>query len=394
MPEAKLAQLALLPELRLLNYFRYTSATQHLVAEKRRPKQEICPKCATPSSSFYDKRWVLVRDEPLRGIDTKLRILKRRYYCKTCRKPFTEPISGIMPKRRTTQRYRRSLLWACDKFSDLKSVRKAYRCSSSLLYKILYEQLELKLRERQNPWPAKIGIDEHFFSRNKGYTEYATIVTDMVNKRVRELAQGKAIGEVIPQLEHIPGRENVKEVVCDLADTYRTLAKNFFPNAEVIADKFHVLRLLTHHIMRKRREITGTNATKKARRLLLMSSKKLDYFDRKAIWDYLKNYPELAELYHWKERLHGFYRIHGFERASIAFDHMTNDMATTAKTAEIKRLRNTLIKWRQEILNYFKTRLTNARTEGFNNVAKLVQKRAYGYKNFRNYRLRLLSACC
>jgi transposase len=145
MPEAKLAQHLLLPELSLLQFYRPTPATQFIIAEKKGPKCEICPRCAKPSESFYDKRWIKVRDEPLRGIDTRLRILKRRYYCKTCRKPFTEPINGIMPKRRTTQRYRRSLLWACDKFSDLKSVRKAYRCSSSLLYKILYEQLELKL---------------------------------------------------------------------------------------------------------------------------------------------------------------------------------------------------------------------------------------------------------
>ena len=50
------------------------------------------------------------------------------------------------------------------------------------------------------------------------------------------------------------------------------------------------------------------------------------------------------------------------------------------------------MKWREEILNYFKTKLTNAKTEGFNNLAKLYQKRAFGYKNFENYRLRLLNA--
>ncbi len=48
------------------------------------------------------------------------------------------------------------------------------------------------------------------------------------------------------------------------------------------------------------------------------------------------------------------------------------------------------MKWREEILNYFKTGLTNARVEGYNNVAKSVKKRAYGYKSFKNYRLRLL----
>ncbi len=392
MPSSKLAQQMVLPELEILRFHRFSNATQIFYAQKRRQEFEVCPKCASQSRARYDRRWVTIRDEPIRGVNTIVKILKYRYWCGRCRKPFTESVSGIWPKRRTTQRYRRSLLWACENFGDLKKVRKAYRCSSSLLYKILYEQLELKWREKQNPWPTKIGIDEHFFTRQNGYTQYATIVTDMVSKRVRELVLGKAISDVVPQLQHIEGRENVKIVVCDLADTYRTLAKTFFPNAEVVADKFHVLRLLTHHIMRKRREITGTNATRKARRLLLMSSKKLDYFDRKAIFDYLKNHPDLFEIYCWKERLHGLYRVHGYNRACIAFDHMITDMAA-AQTPEVKRLRSTLIRWREEILNYFKTRITNARTEGFNNVAKLVQKRAYGYKSFRNYRLRLLSAC-
>ncbi|MCB9062037.1 MAG: transposase [Halobacteriovoraceae bacterium] len=45
------------------------------------------------------------------------------------------------------------------------------------------------------------------------------------------------------------------------------------------------------------------------------------------------------------------------------------------------------------MLNYFKRRLTNARTEGYNNVCKQLQKRAYGYRNFNNYRLKVLYAC-
>ena len=60
---------------------------------------------------------------------------------------------------------------------------------------------------------------------------------------------------------------------------------------------------------------------------------------------------------------------------------------------ELQTFRRTLMRWRREILAYFGTGLTNARTEGFNNKAKLVKKRAYGYRSFRNYRLRLLNAC-
>jgi transposase len=69
------------------------------------------------------------------------------------------------------------------------------------------------------------------------------------------------------------------------------------------------------------------------------------------------------------------------------------DWLAHSKLKELKKLRRTLMSWRKEILGYFETRLTNARTEGFNNVAKLVQKRAYGYRSFENYRLRLLNAC-
>ncbi len=60
---------------------------------------------------------------------------------------------------------------------------------------------------------------------------------------------------------------------------------------------------------------------------------------------------------------------------------------------ELETLRGTLVRWRKEILAYWYCRLTNARTEGFNNKAKLVKRRAFGYVSFRHHRLRLPNAC-
>ena len=98
-------------------------------------------------------------------------------------------------------------------------------------------------------------------------------------------------------------------------------------------------------------------------------------------------YIDLSEIYHFKEAMYGLYRIKGYNQASRAFTKLTDRMALS-KIPEVKTLRRTFMKWRNEILNYFKTGITNARTEGFNNVAKLVQKRAYGVKSFEMYRLR------
>ena len=64
------------------------------------------------------------------------------------------------------------------------------------------------------------------------------------------------------------------------------------------------------------------------------------------------------------------------ERNSIARRVLTQPTEALAhsKLKELKRLRRTLMSWREEILAYFETGLTNARTEGFNNVAKLGKK--------------------
>jgi transposase len=355
---------------------------------------EVCPKCATLSQSVYDRRLCTVKDAPVRAQIVFLKILKRRFWCKSCSLPFTEPVAGILPGQRSTQRFKRAVLWACENFVDLEKVQRNYRCSAGYVFKTLYDQLELQRRKRLYDWPSTIGIDEHSFRRNKklGRTEFASILVDYTNKRVFEVAQGKSGADLSAQLAHINGRHNVKNVILDLCDPFKNFAREFFPNAKLVADKFHVLRLITPSLIKKRYEITGTRADSKARRLLTMSSHKLDYWERKALWDYLEKHPHLQELYRYKEILHRFYRTKGFNRAASALTMITDRMALSS-LPEIKTLRRTLMKWRTEILAYFETGLTNGRTEGYNNLAKLVQKRAFGYKSFRNYRLRLLSAC-
>ena len=213
---------------------------------------EVCPKCATPSSSVYDRRWVRLKDDPLRTRQTILWVRKRRFSCRTCKKPFTEPVDGVRKGYRTTERYRRRLLWACEHFSDLKSVRRTYNCSSGLLHRVLYEQLELKRRTRLYPWPAKIGIDEHLFKHDFRLAQrrFVTMIVDHKNKRLMELVEGKTAPELRAALEYITGRENVRWVSLDMSDSYRSFVRSFFPNAQLVADKFHVLRLITPAIHR------------------------------------------------------------------------------------------------------------------------------------------------
>ncbi len=383
----------LLPELRFIENRKSEGGGVLLFAEKV-SEFEVCPRCATPCRSVYDHRWVRVRDDPIRGDETVLWIKKRRFMCKACKRPFTEPVPGVRKGFRTTERYRRRLLWACEHFSDLKSVRRNYHCSSALLHRVLYEQLELKRRMRVHPWPTKIGIDEHLFKHEPRLNQrrFVTMVVDHKNKHLMEVVQGKSAGELRAALEHIPGRENVRWVALDMSDSYRRFARDFFPNAQLVADKFHVLRLVTPAIHRYLKALNLPREALPLYRLLRRNPLKLSPEWRWRLRCWLADKPALRELCALKEALHRLYRIKGHRRAKDALTRLTDAMALSS-LPEVRTLRTTLVYWRREVLGYFITRLTNARTEGYNGKAKLVIRRAYGYKSFRNYRLRLLSSC-
>lgn len=352
-----------------------------------------CTKCGLVSGSIYDHREVVIKDTPIRGKRVFLKIRKRRFFCENCQKPFTEKLAMIRPKRRTTERYRASILWAAQNFSDLKRVRRAYFCSDGFIYQALYEQLDLKVRMNRYPWPKTIGIDEHSFQKRRpGAIPFVTLLVDYKNKKPFELVDCKTAVGLEEKLKHIPGRENVQNVVLDLCDPFKKFAKNFFPNARLIADKFHVLRLLTPALHRYRRELPDYRKNRKIRRLLMTAGHRLDWFDKSDLWNFLNDNPQIKELWMAKEKLHAFYRIRGLDRAKWTL-HQLIEGLSKSELPELKTLAKTLWKWSQPILNYFLNHLTNGRTEGFNNKAKLVKRQAYGFRSFRNYRLRFLNAC-
>jgi transposase len=387
------SKLVLLPELKLINQWQQSKFRTHYRCFKD-STFEVCPKCAVKSHSVHDKRWVKIKDQPIRGAGISLHVLKRRFRCPKCKKVFTEPLCGIQKGYKTSQRYRRGLKWACDNFKDLKRVQRAFACSSWLCHKVFYEQLEIKHREKMNDcWGKTLGIDEHTWKKRRGktrQTEFASLIVDYDRKRIAEVVNGKTVQSLKDQLEYIPGRERVEEVAIDMCDPFKKFVREFFPNAKLTADKFHVLRLTNPLINKARMEITSDKRSNPVRTLLLRNRHQLKYFEKSALDTWLCAYPKMKEIYWFKESLYQLYRTKGFDKAARGLTNLTDKMALST-LPEIKKLRKTLMKWRNEILHYFKSGLTNARTEGYNRLAKGEQYSSFGVRSFNNYRLRLLN---
>ncbi len=390
----KLAQMTLLPELEIVKILTSPNFTWVFVLRKR-SRYEVCPKCAVKSYSIYDKRIAEIRDAPLRGGQILLRIIKRRFLCPACKRPFTEPVPGISKGYRTTNRLREYLYKAAEKYTDFKKVEEDFPVSRTTIYRYYYKQMELERRKRQYPWPTKIGLDEHSFSRranNPTSLEWVSVVVDHKGKRLMELVKGRTVESLQSGLAHIKGRENVTDVTIDMSQTYRSFVYSFFPNARITIDKFHVVRLFQKEVNIARLEVTGDKRKNPIRKLVLRNNNNLDLLEKIKLNEFLRTTPKLRQMYWFRERLQTIYRTRSPQYAKKSYDNLVRDLSMQNDSV-FKRLSQTLLEWQTEILNYFKSRLTNARAEGFNNKAKLIKRRAYGYKSFKNYRLRLLSAC-
>ena len=113
MPNQKLAQNFMLPELNLMKTYKKGSRGIKIIASKQ-SEFEVCPKCATKSFKVHDRRWVKIKDAPIRGVLIHFEIHKRRFRCPSCKSVFTEPVPGIKKRARITQRFERNLMWACE----------------------------------------------------------------------------------------------------------------------------------------------------------------------------------------------------------------------------------------------------------------------------------------
>lgn len=393
-PLEQLTHGLLLPELKFTSIKRLSSEN-YLWGLEKENLGAVCPKCATLARAIYDSRTVRVRDSSFRSKHITLEIKKHRYFCKRCKKPFTEPLPGILPRMKTTQRLRKQIQWGCLHFTDLKKVQKVYGVSSGFVYQAFYEQLERDLRQTKSAdFGTHVGIDEHCFGRKKGFRrkEFVTMVVSHNRKNVREVVRGKTHEALNESLSNIPGREKVQVVTLDMSDSYKGFARSFFPNAELVADRFHVERLIQPIMLSNRIEITGDQRKNPVRVLMNRKRKNLEFWERTKLDQWLRLHPKMQELYSIKEQIGRFYELRGQRRAEIAFEKILERLRPHKEKA-MQTFRRTLTRWKREILNFFRFRITNARVEGFNNTAKVIKRMAYGFRSFENYRLRILTAC-
>ena len=243
--------------------------------------------------------------------------------------------------------------------------------------------------------PKVLGIDEHFFTRKQGY---ATTLVSLDRHHVHDVVLGRSALAIAPSLAKIREKQRCKVAVMDLSETYRSIVKEHFPNAQIVADRFHVVKLINHHFMKAWQQLD--EAGRKNRGLVSLMRRhewRLESSQHERLRSYLKRNPVLETIYDFKQRLMQLVLLKKLSKSDARPRlHELLGMLQELVKAPIIALRTlgeTLLKWIEEIGRMWRFSKSNGITEGFHTKMEMLSRRAFGFRKFSNYRLRVLALC-
>jgi transposase len=351
----------------------------------------VCPGCGHATTKVHDTRARVKADLPLGNQVVSVVVLRRRFTCRRCAPTFTEddPICGR--RRRLTRRLRRRL-GDESVHQTVAHVAQTYGVSPTTVRGAQAEYAAEQSAPTDGP-VTQLGIDE--FSLRKG-RRYATGLHDLSRRRLFEVIEGRTGAVVKAALAQLPQPEAVSVVSMDMSGAFRAAVQEALPQAAIVVDKFHVVARVTEAVEAVWRRLSRgrgrEDPLRQRGRGVLRGRESLSAQEEADLRAVLRPYPPLRRAWLLKEDFRRWYRRATPASARLELQAWRRMVADQADLPELQQLGGMFDQWQEEIVNYFTFRVTQAGVEGRNNRAKVIQRRAYGYRCFANYRRRLLLA--
>jgi transposase len=355
-----------------------------------------CPHCGHAQLRLKDRRIRQPRHESWGTRQLILLLETRKWKCQGCQRSFWERFPGILPRKRATEPFRRSVFQK--HWDGISRSRLGQRegIGSATVERWFQDFLRRAEAERRGAdCPRLLGIDEHFFTRRQGY---ATTFCDLRGHKVFDVVLGRSEAALEDYLSKLPGKDRVRVVCMDLASGYRSLVRKHFPNAKIVADRFHVIRLINHHFLACWREIDPVGSKSRGLLSLLRRHRhNLKPEQMARLEQYFEKFPAVRQIYRFKQRLcYLLLKKHRTRKQCLPLVERflkAIHQLRQAGLAQLVQQGETLNPWSLEIACKWRLTKNNGITEGFHTKMEVLSRQAYGFRNFNNYRLRVKIMC-
>ena len=366
-----------------------------IVSVLKKGIKDICPLCGRSRKiSIHAKgKWSLKKHSNFQEKQIYLKVQRNRLICLRCKKVFSEYLPGIDLRFRKTNNFVKQSLKYLSK-NSFNEVANVNACSYSSLKKQLYSHvnpyrlLDEAIKSLNELKEVYLGFDGQSFRGQ----EMVLTITELKTKKVITVLPSEHKRDLIKFLEYLPLdlRLQVKGISVDMTNKNKYVLEQYFPNALIVIDHFHVVSCAIRAVQNLRRTIQSVVGRQiDIKKLLDKSSYKLSSSEKNTLIRYFMEYPEIKEAYLLKERVVNLYKIRNPRKAEHKFRQIIFDLSNS-KEDDLKELGRTLKRWDKKILNYFQCRITNAFTEGIHTKCKLIKRKSYGFRNVETYVRKLI----
>ena len=372
--------------------------TQIQVHCQSRFAETVCPICLKKCNTTHQTQTRIVRDMAIAGKEVYLHLTTQQFHCKSCKRFFYEQFSFLEANRQMTSRLEH-YLYQCGQDSCLQRVAVRENVGWDVLQGIFTRWAKKHIRQQLNYRPTRLGIDE--FAYRKGKKDYAVVLVDLDRGLVWDVLP-KRDKEAIKAYFISKGATfcaNLKVFSCDSGGAahavgFSSVAAELFPQAEITIDRFHLfthLHAVLDQCRRSLRQKFPKEVSFKAIKWLLYRAwEKLSIGERQTLMRAFGLSSVLRKLYFFKNELRNIFET---DLTKAQADTLLVDWMEQAQQSAIEGLDKfvTMLQtWKKYILPFFATRHSNGLVEGINNAIKTLKRGAYGFRNFEQFRERIL----
>ena len=351
---------------------------------------DFCPQCGSMDAKFskYGTKKQVFMDLPMHGKRVGIIIDRQRYLCKDCGSTFREILWDVDDDHMCTVRFIEYVQEQSLKRTFV-SVANELGVSEGTIRNIFNAYIKYLDDSHEFVTPRWMGIDElHILGKARGVIANveACVLVDLLEDRNKPT--------IVNYLNNIPDRQNIEIVTMDMWNPYRQAVYETLPNAVVVVDKFHVVRMGNQAVETIRKQIRKELDTKPRRQLkndrflMLKRRKDLKPFEQLTLESWTLNYPRLKQAYELKEAFYEIWESETAQEASERYAEWQASIPDGMKSA-FKDITTAYKNWQTEINNYFTHRVTNAYTESVNGLTRVVNRMGRGY-SFKALRAKML----
>lgn len=336
------------------------------------------------------------------GFPSLIRLKKRRFQCKNCRKVTVSETSLVQKNCQISEPLRQKVAQALVNRQALTHIAQDLAISTSTVHRKLKE---FTFKEDFSRLPEILSIDE--FSYQKG--KLAFIAQDFETKKIITILENRTQTTIRNHFFRYSkeARNSVKVVTVDMSGSYIPMIPKLFPKAKIVIDRFHIVQHMSRALNHTRIQLMTQfdkksleyRALKYYWKSVLKDSRKLSLnsFRSRTFGETLTPKECLTEIFHLVPELKGYYNLYQLllfhlqeKNADYFFDLIEEALPHLNQT--FKTALRTILHHKQHVINAIELPYSNAKLEATNKLIKDIKRNAFGFRNFDNFKKRIFIA--